>query len=91
MPAGLLPDHQLRRPRNPRDRGTGYPFSSGGRRGGLGRYAADELWREIAYLAYHLHWGMADLLDLEHGDRVRLLEEVGVLNERFMRGFDSDD
>jgi hypothetical protein len=48
------------------------------------------LWREIAYLAYHLHWGMNDLLDLEHGDRVRLLEEVGVLNERFMRGIDGD-
>ena len=46
----------------------------------------DDLWREIAYLAYHLHWRLDDLLDLEHGDRVRLLEEVGGLNERFWQG-----
>ena len=35
------------------------------------RYPADALWQEIAYLAYHLHWPMDDLLDLEHMDRVR--------------------
>jgi hypothetical protein len=46
----------------------------------------DEVWREVTYLAYHLHWGLDDLLDLEHGDRIRLLEEVGGLNERFWQG-----
>jgi hypothetical protein len=29
-----------------------------------------------------------ELLDLEHGDRIRLLEEVGGLNERFWQGVD---
>jgi hypothetical protein len=27
-----------------------------------------------------------ELLDLEHGDRIRLLEEVGGLNKRFWQG-----
>lgn len=46
------------------------------------RYPTDALWQEIAYLAYHLHWGMDDLLDLEHMDRVRMVRSVVSLNER---------
>jgi hypothetical protein len=46
----------------------------------------DELWQEIAFLAYHLHWDFDRLLDLEHGDRIRLLREVGGLNERAWQG-----
>ncbi|MEV6596434.1 MULTISPECIES: DUF6760 family protein [Micromonosporaceae] len=56
------------------------------RGGGLGHYAHDELWQEIAFLAYHLHWDLDRLLDLEHGDRIRLLQEVGGLNERAWQG-----
>jgi len=48
--------------------------------------AHDELWQEIAFLAYHLHWDLDRLLDLEHGDRIRLLQEVGGLNERAWQG-----
>ncbi|MFB9395235.1 DUF6760 family protein [Streptomyces echinatus] len=50
--------------------------------GGLGRYAEDELWQEITYLAYHLHWSLDELLGLQHGDRIRFLRQVAVLNER---------
>ena len=46
------------------------------------RYPTDALWQEIAYLAYHLHWPMDDLLDLEHMDRVRLVRSVVAQNER---------
>ncbi|MCR1782739.1 hypothetical protein KVF89_09360 [Nocardioides carbamazepini] len=46
------------------------------------RYPTDALWQEIAYLAYHLHWSMGDLLDLEHMDRVRMVRAVVALNER---------
>jgi hypothetical protein len=44
------------------------------------------LWQEITYLAYHLHWGLDQLLDLEHSDRIQLLREVGELNERAWQG-----
>ncbi len=40
----------------------------------------------MTYLAYHLHWSLDRLLDLEHGDRIRLLGEVGNLNERSWQG-----
>ncbi|GAA5156626.1 hypothetical protein GCM10023340_44990 [Nocardioides marinquilinus] len=46
------------------------------------RYPSDALWQEIAYLAYHLHWSLDDLLDLEHMDRVRMVRAVVSLNER---------
>jgi hypothetical protein len=45
-------------------------------------YPEDSLWTEIAYLAYHLHWDMNSLLDLEHPDRARLVELVADMNER---------
>ena len=46
------------------------------------RYPSDALWQEIAFLAYHLHWSIDDLLDLEHMDRVRMVRAVVNLNER---------
>jgi len=46
------------------------------------RYPVDALWQEIAYLAYHLHWPIGDLLDLEHLDRVRMVRAVATMNER---------
>jgi hypothetical protein len=46
------------------------------------RYPSDALWQEMTYLAYHLHWRLDDLLDLEHMDRVRMVRAVAKLNER---------
>jgi hypothetical protein len=45
-------------------------------------YPEQSLWGEIAYLAYHLHWGLDDLLDLQHPDRARLITLVADMNER---------
>ncbi len=36
----------------------------------------------MSYLAYHLHWDLDRLLDLEHADRIRLVEQVAGLNTR---------
>lgn len=44
------------------------------------RYPAEAIWQEIAYLAYHLHWPLDDLLDLEHADRVRMVRAVAAFN-----------
>ncbi len=46
------------------------------------RYPTDALWDELVYLAYHLHWDLDRLLDLEHADRARLVRGVADLNER---------
>lgn len=45
-------------------------------------YPEHELWAEVSYLAYHLHWDLEALLGLEHADRVRFVNEVASLNER---------
>lgn len=45
-------------------------------------YPTDALWEEVIYLAYHLHWDLDRLLDLEHGDRSRLVQGVAELNDR---------
>lgn len=46
------------------------------------RYPSEALWQEIAYLAYHLHWPLDDLLDMEHLDRVRMVRAVVSMNDR---------
>jgi len=46
------------------------------------RYPSDALWQEIVYLAYHLHWDLDEILDLEHADRARLVRGVAALNAR---------
>ncbi|MEO1061310.1 MAG: DUF6760 family protein [Actinomycetota bacterium] len=42
--------------------------------------SGDELYREMAYLAFHCHWSLDDLLDLEHGVRRRFIGEIGRLD-----------
>jgi len=46
------------------------------------RYPTEALWQEVAYLAYHLHWDLDELLDLGHADRARLVKAVSSLNAR---------
>lgn len=41
-----------------------------------------EVWDEMSYLAYHLHWDLDALLDLTHADRARMVDSVAELNER---------
>ncbi|GLF96828.1 hypothetical protein [Streptomyces yaizuensis] len=45
-------------------------------------YAADRIEEETAYLAFHLHWGMDAILDLEHADRRAYVERVADLVDR---------
>lgn len=45
-------------------------------------YAPDELYEEVAYVAYHFHWALDEILDLEHPDRRRYVDEIGRINRR---------
>jgi hypothetical protein len=49
-------------------------------------YAADRLHEEVAYVAYHFHWSLDDILDLEHADRLRYVSEIGRINTRISQG-----
>ncbi|MFF4409957.1 DUF6760 family protein [Streptomyces sp. NPDC001262] len=44
-------------------------------------YAADDLYAEVAYIAYHFHWPLNDILDLDHGERRRYVAEIGTINQ----------
>lgn len=46
------------------------------------RPSPDELLGETARLAFHLHWPLDTILDLEHRDRRRFLEEAEHLSAR---------
>jgi len=45
-------------------------------------YALPRLREEIAYVAYHFHWSLEDILDLEHHDRRRYTGEIASLVTR---------
>ena len=49
-------------------------------------YAADRLYEEVAYVAYHFHWSLDSLLDLEHSERRRYVAEIGRINNRISGG-----
>ncbi len=36
--------------------------------------------REVAYVAYHFHWELDAILDLEHRDRQRFAAEISAIN-----------
>ena len=45
-------------------------------------YAAERLYEEVAYVAYHFHWSLDEILDLEHADRQRFVDEIASINRR---------
>jgi hypothetical protein len=51
---------------------------SGGARtgGGVLGYPPDALHREVALIARHFHWSLAEILALEHCDRNRWVQEI---------------
>jgi hypothetical protein len=49
-------------------------------------YATDRLYEEVAYVAYHFHWSLNEILDLEHPTRRRFTEEIGRINRRLASG-----
>jgi hypothetical protein len=45
-------------------------------------YAERQLHEEIAYVAYHFHWSLAELLDLEHFARRVFITQIASINRR---------
>ena len=45
-------------------------------------YETERLFEEVAYVAYHLHWSLDEILDLEHADRQRFVSEISAINVR---------
>jgi hypothetical protein len=49
-------------------------------------YGTERLLEEVSYVAYHFHWSLDEILDLEHPDRQRFVKEIGRINERLWTG-----
>jgi hypothetical protein len=45
-------------------------------------YATDQLYEEVAYVGYYLHWPLDCILDMEHPLRRRFVEEIGHINRQ---------
>ena len=53
-----------------------------GRCGGVLGYPLRALYREVAFIAYHFHWSHEAILELEHGERRRWVEEISAMNQQ---------
>ena len=45
-------------------------------------YPLDQLYREVAFVAYHFHWPHDQVMDIEHAERRRWVAEISVINEQ---------
>ncbi|MCB9693794.1 MAG: hypothetical protein H6736_18435 [Alphaproteobacteria bacterium] len=39
---------------------------------------------EVAFIAYHFHWSLGELLDLPHRERVAWVGQVSAMNKKVM-------
>ena len=52
------------------------------RRGGVLGYPLGALREEVAFIAYHFHWPLETLLNLEHAERRKWVSEISAINQR---------
>jgi len=45
-------------------------------------YPSKRLFEEVAYIAYHFHWPHQQVLELDHRERQRWVQEIARINER---------
>ena len=49
--------------------------------GGILSYPLEQLYQEVAFVAYHFHWSRSEVLDLEHTERKRWVLEIGRIHD----------
>ena len=52
----------------------------GGCAGGIVSYPLEKIYQEVAYVAYHFHWSLDDILDMEHRERQIWIREISEIN-----------
>jgi hypothetical protein len=45
-------------------------------------YPLDRLSGEVAYIAYHFHWALDDILQMEHQERHMWIREISDINRK---------
>jgi hypothetical protein len=46
----------------------------------------ERLHEEVAYVAYHFHWALDDLLDLDHEQRRLYVDQIARINTKIAAG-----
>jgi len=49
-------------------------------------YPLAQLTEEVAFIAYHFHWPMESIMQLEHRDRRDWVAQISALNQRSNEG-----
>ncbi len=44
-------------------------------------YPLERIFQEVAYIAYHFHWSMDDILGMEHRERQMWIKEISGINK----------
>ena len=47
-------------------------------------YPRDKIRAEAAFIAYHLHWSLAEIFELTHRERVAWVGQVSSINKRIL-------
>jgi hypothetical protein len=45
-------------------------------------YPLENIFKEVAFVAYHFHWSREDLLEMPHKERHKWVKEVSDINEK---------
>ncbi len=52
----------------------------------MNAYPRDALFEEVAFIAYHFHWPLEQIMELEHAERQRWVKEISKINKRLTGG-----
>jgi len=50
--------------------------------GGITGYPLDQIYKEVAFIAYYFHWGYDEISNIPHGERKRWCEEISDINKK---------
>jgi hypothetical protein len=50
--------------------------------GGIVSYPLENIFKEVAFIAYHFHWDRDLILDMSHKERHAWVKEVSAINEK---------
>ena len=50
--------------------------------GGIVSYPLENILKEVAFIAYHFHWGREAIMGMPHKERHAWVKEISGINER---------
>ena len=54
--------------------------------GGIVSYPLDNVFQEVAFIAYHFHWDRETILEMTHKERHVWVKQISEINEKINAG-----